>query len=99
MKQTKEELLLKIGELQLETNSYKDKDSLVRKEFGTIFNLQEVKYLQMDFRIPSWAEIFTRVGRLLQQESLLEIQAENKKLYNENLSLKDELKRVKSKNL
>lgn len=70
MKQTKEQIAKELTELRTKYDILKSNEERTRKEFSKIFEWREyrpyVEIKNIDFRNPSWEEIFTEVGKLLE---------------------------------
>jgi hypothetical protein len=77
---TKEELTIKNGELAEKLKMAEDRDETIRKEFAIAFNWFEEKRdfgyssSEKEFKTPTWCEIFTKIGKLLSQKDLYDLE-------------------------
>lgn len=74
---TKTDLEKENSELRITHNNLFEQDVRIRKEFAKALQLTKPSYgysSETEYRLPSWNEVFTELGRLLanQQQSYLE---------------------------
>lgn len=71
-KTTKEDLIIKIAQLENNLKIRNEEDERIRKEFAKIFDWEVTRssysnyHSSVEFETPSWEKVFTKVGRLLE---------------------------------
>ena len=99
----KEELQNRIGKLELQLDRMIDEDKRIRKEFAKAFSWGEdiVSYYgnEKKYIIPTWEQIFVKVGKLLANQKYLDYitDIENLKLRIKELEVKQEYYEQKTK--
>jgi len=70
MKKSKEELIEMVGRLNQDVENLSGRDRRIRIEFAKVFGWKEIggmRFVSEQSAVePSWEQIFTKVGRLLQ---------------------------------
>lgn len=101
---TKEELIKQNSKQQTEIESYKYQDELRRQEFAKSLgwykerdNLPSYWSSPKEPKTPSWEEIFTEIGKLLQIKSVKDQRDKIDELYKKNEKLWHELGNLASK--
>ena len=102
----KEDLQIEMGKLERRNQDLTNDDQRRREEFAKVFNWYEEKPSDMFSyaskgekiqRTPSWEEVFTKVGRLLQVDNTAEMTKAFNDLQNDKSFLEQELNKLNNK--
>ena len=105
MKNTKEQLQIELTEIKTKYQERSDYLERVRREFAKVFGWGEKKGGMYDYNkkwewtTPSWEQIFTEVGRLLEKRDYRDMSDRLNRVEQELFELTDKIKKEIHPNL